>query len=71
MDRRRVDTPRGFPGTRPKDIPAANKVSLAAFTPQQVNTGNADRLSTLFTTVGQFLDHDMTVSLHGKCDVKE
>uniref|UniRef100_A0A7M5V0Z6 Uncharacterized protein n=1 Tax=Clytia hemisphaerica TaxID=252671 RepID=A0A7M5V0Z6_9CNID len=71
VDRRKVDTPRGFPGTKPSNIPAANKVSIAAFTPQFVNAGNAGKLSTLFTTAGQFLDHDMTVSNHGKCNIKD
>ncbi|XP_066936976.1 peroxidasin homolog [Clytia hemisphaerica] len=71
VDRRQVDTPKGFPGTKPSNIPAANKVTITAFTPQFVNAGNAGKLSTLFTTAGQFLDHDMTISNHGKCNIKD
>ena len=70
VDRRQVDTPRGFPGTSPT-IPSANKVSMVAFEALETNGGNSRKLSTLFMTAGQFLDHDVGVSLHGSCGVTE
>ena len=70
VDRRQVDTPRGFPGTSPV-IPSANKVSMAAFEAIETNGGNSKKLSTLFMTVGQFLDHDFGLSLHGRCRITE
>uniref|UniRef100_A0A7M5UE79 Uncharacterized protein n=1 Tax=Clytia hemisphaerica TaxID=252671 RepID=A0A7M5UE79_9CNID len=71
VDRRQVDLPRGFPGSNPSNIPSANKVSIAVFKAKQENKGNNALLSTLFMTAGQFLDHDMALSLHGKCDIKD
>ena len=70
VDLRRVDTPRGFPETNPV-IPPANKVSLAAFSALTTNGGNSQKLSTLFMTVGQFLDHDIGISPHRTCSVTE
>ena len=71
VDRRQVDTPRGFPGTNPSNIPSANKVSSAVFKAKQENKGNADFLSTLFMAAGQFLDHDIGLSPRGKtCDIE-
>ena len=70
VDKRRTDTPRGFPGTRPK-VPPANEVSMAVFEAKKINGGNKNKLSTLFMTVGQFLDHDFALSDHGKCDVSK
>jgi Animal haem peroxidase. len=67
VDRRRVDTPRGFPETT--SIPSPNTVSQAVFEAQERNQGNLIKLSTLFMTTGQFLDHDVGLSIHGPCDV--
>ena len=70
VDRRRVDTPRGFPQTSPV-IPSANKVSLAAFTALNTNAGNSQKLSRLFMAVGQFLDHDIGISPRKQCNIAE
>eukprot|EP00111_Clytia_hemisphaerica_P006574 TCONS_00019053-protein len=66
VDQRQVDTPRGFPGTKPR-VPPANKVSLAVFHAKQNDDGNRWKLSTLFMTMGQFLDHDFALVGHSKC----
>lgn len=62
------DTPRGFPGT--PSIPLANQVSEELFKVEEQNKGTGD-LSVMYMTMGQFLDHDMSVSPHGSCNVQE
>lgn len=63
------DTPRGFPGTSPV-IPTANQVSEELFKVENQNKGTGD-LAVMFMTMGQFLDHDMSVSPEGECHIEE
>jgi len=70
VDRRRVDTPRGFPGTSPI-VPPPNMVTQDIFRAKVENQGNEDKLAVIFMTTGQFLDHDIAFGTHGKCDVTE
>ena len=65
----KVFTPRGFPGTSPK-IPTANQISQTAFNVEKKNTGN-NRLSVMFMTFGQFLDHDLTEVEMERCRPRE
>ena len=62
------DTPRGFPGTSPV-LPPANAVTQQLFQVEKKNTGNDMKLTTLFMTFGQFLDHDLTETPMAKCNV--
>jgi len=62
------DTPRGFPGTSPV-LPPANAVTQQLFQVEKKNTGNDMKLTTLFMTFGQFLDHDVTETPMAKCNV--
>jgi len=61
------DTPRGFPGTSPV-LPPANAVTQQLFL-EKKNTGHNMKLTTLFMTFGQFLDHDVTETPLEKCTV--
>ena len=65
----KYDTPRGFPGTKPK-VPPANQVAQTVFRTERKNKKGND-LTTLFMTFGQFLDHDLTFSPHADCKTKE
>ena len=69
VDQRKVDIPRGFPKTRP-DVPPPNKVSEAVFEARQHDDVKKQKLSTLFMSFGQFLDHDLAITLHGECNVR-
>ena len=66
MDKRRADTPRGFPRTKPT-LPTPNEVSDVVFQPNKIQGQNTKKLAVIFMTVGQFLDHDMAFVTHGKC----
>lgn len=55
----RLDTPRGFPGTNPI-LPPPNAVSQELFQVETTNTGSIRRITAIFMTFGQFLDHDIT-----------
>jgi len=68
VDANKLDTPRGFPGTKPVVAPP-NRVSQAIFTAGKINKGNDEKLAVIFMTTGQFLDHDMVSGTHGPCDV--
>ena len=70
VDPRKVDTPRGFPGTKP-EVPPPNQVSMAVFEARKHDDGRKQKLSTIFSTFGQFLDHDIAVTLHGECTARE
>ena len=64
------DTPRGYPNTDPV-LPPANLVTQTVFKTETSNpkiTGvNAAKLSTMFMTFGQFLDHDVAFAPHATC----
>lgn len=72
-DERKVDLPRGFlsNSNNGKRTPPANEVCRGLFQIERENKGNEHTLSTMYMTFGQFLDHDLTGTPHGKCDVKE
>ena len=70
VDRRKTDTPRGFPGTLPI-VPPPNMVTQDIFEAKTQNQGNRDKLAVIFMTIGQFLDHDIAFGDHGECDVTE
>ena len=67
------DTPRGFRNTDPVLAPA-NKITQTVFKTETSNpktTGvNAAKLSTMFMTFGQFLDHDFAFAPHATCKEK-
>jgi len=63
------DTPRGFPGTKPK-VPSANEVAQGTFQVERKNKMGSD-LTTLYMTFGQFLDHDITFMSHFDDDTTE
>lgn len=65
----KFDTPRGFPNTNPV-LPPPNAVTQQLFDVENQNSGSTKKITTLFMTFGQFLDHDFTETPHQSCKQK-
>lgn len=54
-------------------IEPANRISSQVFVVERTQNTQIDNeaLSVLFMTFGQFLDHDLALSPHADCDVRE
>ena len=69
MDQRRLDVPRGYPGFEPK-LPTAHSISENLFQVKKKDSGNRKDLSTLFMTMGQFIDHDLIETPSQACKAR-
>lgn len=68
VDKFSIDVPKGFPHTKPKVKPA-NEISEKLFEVENKGSGNKKKLSSIFMTFGQFLDHDFTLVHEEKCKI--
>lgn len=68
VDLLNLDTPRGFPGTKPV-VSTPHEVAGAVFSAHIENVQRARGLSSMFMAFGQFVDHDVGLTLHPSCDV--
>lgn len=63
FDPRGLDTPYGHPFLKQRNVPTAQDVSDKIFEIIDKDQGNAKKVSHIYMTFGQFIDHDLISTL--------